>query len=67
MAEMLAALHDRAVPPEIVDYWRDSEPWLTVREWGWIMHTGELTGFGANHTREAARGTAPRGVLPPRD
>lgn len=61
MAELLEAMLSSPVTPEVLDYWRDSEPWLTAIEWGWLMPTGQLTGSGARH----ADPNPPRGILPP--
>ena len=30
--------------------------WDQARAWGWVMATGQLTGFGARHAGELPRG-----------
>jgi hypothetical protein len=61
MAELLEAMRAWPVPDEVLEYWRDSETWLTAIEWGWMMESGALTGMGLRH----ADPNPPRGILPP--
>jgi hypothetical protein len=63
MAALLADLQSWPPPPEVIERWKGSQSWVQARQWGWIMESGQLTGFGYNH----AGGDLPRGILPEKD
>jgi hypothetical protein len=56
---LLDALRTWPIAPEVMEQLRAMPEWETARAWGWIMQSGELTGFGARH----ASGELPRGII----
>ena len=61
MSYLLEALRGYPVSTEVHEQLRAMPAWEQAREWGWIMHSGELTGTGARHAGEQPRGILPSG------
>lgn len=59
MAELLEHLSGYPLPDEDIVRLRRTPEWLSLRAWGWVMDSGELTGTGSRHAGHSHNGILP--------
>ena len=59
MRYLLDALHSWPVSAEVLAELTAKPEWEEALSWGWVMSSGQLTGFGARHAGELPQGIVP--------
>jgi hypothetical protein len=58
MRYLLDALRSYPVSTEVLEQIQSMAEWEQALEWGWVVHTGQLTGMGASHAGPLPKGIA---------
>jgi len=59
MRYLLDVLRSWPISAEMLAQVKATPEWEEARAWGWVMASGELTGFGAGHAWELPQGIVP--------